>query len=116
MRGKKKINRKEIIYLTYRDDDFSGLKMHNVWSVNCSNVVEQYINFMHEKASELNIIINPHWCNIMNYEDHNSHLSIDEYESKVKQWRKIKRQWNIDKFISEILKGTKEQFTSIIMF
>ena len=71
---------------------------------------------MHEKAKEINVVINPHLLNIMNWQDHNNHLSIGEYSNKEKQWNKIKRQWNIDKFISEILKGAKEHYRSVVRF
>ena len=52
----------------------------------------------------------------MNWQDHNNHLSIGEYGNKEKQWNKIRRQWNIDKFISEILKGKKEHYRSVVRF
>lgn len=106
-----------MIYITYRNSNFSETpQVNNVWSVKCDNVEEKYIEFMHEKAKEINVIINPHWLNIMNWQDHNKHLSIGEYGNKEKQWNKIKRQWNIDKFISEILKGYKEHYRNVIRF
>lgn len=52
----------------------------------------------------------------MNLQDHNNHLSIGEYGNKVKQWGKILRQWNIDKFISEVLNGTKKKYYSVVNF
>lgn len=52
----------------------------------------------------------------MNWQDHNNHLSIGEYGNKEKQWNKIKRQWNVDRFISEILKGRKRHYESIVRF
>lgn len=103
-----------MIYITYRNSNFDDSRtVHNVWSVKCDNVEEQYIEFMNEKAKKINIIINPHWLNIMNWQDHNNHLNIDEYSIKEKQWDKIKKQWTIDKFISEILKGNKENYCNI---
>lgn len=68
---------------------------------------------MKKKAAELNIVINPHWLNIMNRQDHNKHLSIGEYRDKKRQWAKIRRQWNVDKFISEVLMGRKERFRNL---
>lgn len=106
-----------MIYITYRNSNFDNSStVNNVWSVKCDNVEEKYIEFMHEKAKEINVVINPHWLNIMNWQDHNSHLSIGEYGNKEKQWNKIKRQWNIDKFIADILKGHKEYYRNIIRF
>ena len=106
-----------MIYITYRNSNFdNSLSVNNVWEVNCNNVQEKYIEFMHEKAKEINVVINPHWPSIMNWQDHNNHLSIGEYGNKEKQWNKIKRQWNIDKFISEILKGRKQHYENIVRF
>lgn len=106
-----------MIYITYRKSNFDNAPIvNNVWRVNSNNVEEKYIAFMHEKAKEINVVINPHWLNIMNWQDHNNHLSIGEYGNKEKQWNKIKRQWNIDKFISEILKGTKEHHRTVLRF
>jgi hypothetical protein len=106
-----------MIYITYRNSNFDNtLTINNVWNVNYQNVEERYIEFMHEKAKEINVVINPHFLNIMNWQDHNNHLTIREYGNKEKQWNKIKRQWNIDKFISEILKGYKEHYRSVVRF
>ena len=106
-----------MIYISYRNSKFdNSLTINNVWEVNCNNVQEKYIEFMHEKAKEINVVINPHWLDIMNWQDHNNHLSIGEYGNKEKQWNKIKRQWNVDRFISEILKGRKLQYESIVRF
>jgi len=106
-----------MIYITYRNSNFDETsQVNNVWSVKCDNVEEKYIEFMHEKAKEINVIINPHWLNIMNWQDYNNHLSIGEYGNKEQQWSKIKRQWNIDKFISEILKGYKEYYINVVRF
>jgi len=106
-----------MIYITYKSSNLDNtLIINNVWRVNSINVEEKYIEFMHEKAKEINVVINPYWLNIMNWQDQNNHLSIGEYGNKEKQWGKIKRQWNIDKFISEILKGTKVLYRSLVRF
>lgn len=101
-----------MLYVTYRRAGFSySCVIKNIWKVNINNVDEKYIQFMLEKAKEINVIINPHWLNIMNHKDHNSHLTEGEFKNKSQQWSKIRRQWNVDKFISEILKGIKEHYT-----
>ena len=106
-----------MIYISYRNSNFdNSLTINNVWEVNCNNVQEKYIEFMHEKAKEINVVINPHWLNIMNWQDHNNHLSIGEYGNKEKQWNKIKRQWNVDRFIFEILKGRRRNYETIVRF
>lgn len=102
-----------MIYITYRS---SELAIKNVWEVYCQDIEEKYIKFMHVKAKEINVVIHPYWLSLMNWQDHNNHLSIGEYGNKVKQWGKILRQWNIDKFISEVLNGTKKKYYSVVNF
>lgn len=92
------------------------MQVKNVWNVNSENVLESYLKFMQEKAKELNIVINPSWLNVMNYKDHNTHLSFLEYTKKEKKWCKIKRMWNVDKYIHEVLKGYKEKYKTISNF
>jgi hypothetical protein len=107
-----------MIYITYRESKFSTdqLLIKNVWQIKYDNVEEKYIDFMLQKAKEINIIVNNNWLNIMDWENNNNHLSIEVYRNKVKQWRKIERQWNIDKFISEKLKGVKENYKEVVRF
>lgn len=106
-----------MLYITYKKSVFDeDLSINNVWNVKSDDVEQKYIDFMQEKAKELNIVINPHWLNVMAHENHNPHLSMVEYKNKEKQWEKIKKQWNIDKFISEILKGTKQNYKHILRF
>ena len=53
-----------MIYITYRKSNFDNSSIiNNVWEVNCNNVQEKYIEFMHVKAKEINVVINPHWLN-----------------------------------------------------
>lgn len=78
-----------------------------VYSVICKDVSLEYKKFMIDKAQKINLNINPHWLNAMDYENNNTHLSIDDYNIKLKQWEKILRTWNIGKFICDILKGVK---------
>ena len=103
-----------MIYVTYQNSYFDRRKVvKNIWNVDYEDVEQRYIEFMKEKAHEINIVINPHWLNIMNWKDHNNHLSIEEYRKKEQQWAKIRRQWNVDKFISEVLRGWKERFGNL---
>lgn len=103
-----------MMYVTYRNSYFDRRKVvNNIWNVDYEDVEQRYIEFMRERAHEINIVINPHWLNIMNWKDHNDHLSIEEYREKEQQWAKIRRQWNVDKFISEVLRGRKERFRNL---
>lgn len=81
-----------------------------VYQVGCNDVYEKYKSFMLDKASELNLKINPHYLNVMDYENNNTHLARSEYDYKFKQWQKILRMWNIDKYICDVLKGVKVEY------
>jgi len=104
-----------MIYITKRYDSLCETSyINNVWEVKCDNVEELYKDFLAEKAKELDIVINEHWNNIMNRENHHPHLTEEEYKLKVKAWSKVLRQWNIDKFIGDILRGKKLKYKEII--
>ena len=101
-----------MIYITttYSED---YLHIQNVWEVNNDNVEELYKNFIMETSIEMNIVINKHWLNIMNYDNYHTHLTKTEYNNLSKKWKKILRLWNKDKFISEKLNGKKLEFKSL---
>lgn len=110
-------NRFIMIYITYRRSVFDDASViHAVWDVKYEDVTKMYIAFMQKKAETRNIVINPHWLNIMNHKDHNSFLTEAEYKDKSKEWKKELKQMNINKFISEILKGKKLKFEDIHQF
>jgi len=57
----------------------------------------------------VDIVINNYWLNIMNYEDHNTHLSKSQYNKKSKEWTKFLKQNTLKKFVkSELGLSTKE--------
>lgn len=101
-----------MILITYNNDGFGSTStIKNVWDVKADDPERLYKEFMINKSEkEFGIYINPHWLNIMNHENHHPELTELEYIEKSKLWKKHLRQWNIDKFISEILKGNKLNF------
>lgn len=98
-----------MIYVTtsYSDD---WTHIENVWELDVDNVEELYKNFIKEKSIELDIIINEHWLNIMDYTLFHPHLTKTKYNNLSKKWKKFLRLWNKDKFISEKLNGVKLNF------
>ena len=103
-----------MIYITYKTSPFTGeLTPNNVYNVDCKDVKQKYIDFMHQKANEINIVINPHWLNIMAREGHHDNLTLNEYFFKKKQWRKIQKEWNIDNFICKKSNGKKELYYNL---
>lgn len=102
-----------MIYITHKYSDISESHViNNVWEVS-DDVEKLYKEFMLSKATEIDLIINPYWYNEMNHKDNNTHLSSEEYKEKVKQWKKIRRQWNIDKYINDVLRGCKLEFKEL---
>jgi hypothetical protein len=104
-----------MLYITSTYNELTeDSSIKNIWEIkgNVDPEVE-YKKFIHEKAEELGIIINPHWLNLMNGGIYNQHLSVEEYQDMEKRWNKILRQWNIDKFISEKLGGKKQKFKEL---
>lgn len=100
-----------MIYITLIYCDLTQTSsIKNVWEVKFSNVKELYKNFLLEKAKEKNIVINEQWYNMMAKEMYHDYFTEIEYVAKRKDWDKFLRQWNIDKFISEKLKGKKLKY------
>lgn len=104
-----------MIYITYvqSEFDFDSRSIKNVWNVDTNNVETLYTKFMFKKAKELNIIINRHWLNIMDYKNHNYHLTKEEYDRHSKTWDRTLDRYTIDRFIEEELNGIKEHFIEI---
>ncbi len=105
-----------MIYITYKYNEFSEHEIvNNLWEIDIIGDVESlYKEYMISKAKdEFDIIINHHWLNIMNYKDHNSHLSKSEYNKKEKLWNKCLLKHTVDFYISEILKGKKLEYINL---
>jgi hypothetical protein len=106
-----------MIYITYRNCNISEtFYVNNVWEVTCVDVEKTYLEFLLAQAEDMGITINPHWGNIMNHENHNSHLTSKEYREKEKEWKSMLRKWNIEYFIEHELKGRKVNFKEIHKF
>lgn len=103
-----------MIYIRTKYDQLcEDTSIIGVYQVYSDNVEKEYLKFMLQKANELNLVVNTRWLMVMNYELHNSHLTKTEYNRKSKEWVKIRRQWNIAKFICECLNGYKLDYTVV---
>ncbi len=103
-----------MIVITYRYDRLMETSfIKNVWEVSYSDVEKLFLTFICAEAEKREIVCNPHWKNIMNHKDHHPHLTEEEYKQKEKEWKKYLRMWNVDKYIAEILKGTKLNYEEI---
>ena len=103
-----------MIYIRTKYDQLcEDTSIIGVYQVYSDDVEKEYLKFMLQKATELNLVVNPHWLMVMNYELHNSHLTKTEYNKKSKEWVKIRRQWNIAKFICDLLNGHKLDYVTL---
>ena len=106
-----------MIYITYRNSTFDdGSIVNNIWELSSDDVEESYKLFMAQKAEESGIVHNPHWLNIMNRENYHPDLTQEEYKQKEKAWNKVLKQWRIDRYIEEVLKGRKLEYKQIHRF
>lgn len=97
-----------MIYIRTKYDELcEDVNIVAVYDVGFNDVEDRYKKFMIEKSIKVGININPHWLNAMDYTNNNFQMSISDCESKEKQWNKILRTWNIERFICDILKGCK---------
>jgi hypothetical protein len=103
-----------MIYITNEYSEFlESTSIFNVWEVEQDNVEELYKEFMISKSLILNIVINEHWLNIMDYKNHHTHLGINDYKKVKKEWNKFLELYTIDKFILDELNGKKLEYISI---
>lgn len=103
-----------MIYIIQKTGDWdNNTYVESVYEAGCKDVKLSYNSFMAAKAEELHIVINPHHLNIMDFKRHNSHLSETEYRAKEKHWKKTLKEWDIERYISEVLKGKKLEFKNI---
>lgn len=101
-----------MIYIThYYSDNFRHIK--NVWEVSDSDVKKAYNEYLQSYALFLDIVINPHWYNIMDWEKFHPELTKQQYKAKEKLWKKYLKTNNIDWFIENILNGTKLNFKEL---
>ena len=107
-----------MIYITKKYVDRYGevdTYINNLFFIGDNSIdpKEQYNEFLLEKSKELDLVINPHWYNPMNYEDHNPHISKTSYKKKCKEWERFLLKYDIDKFIENNLGGKKLDYKEI---
>ena len=95
-----------MIYIIEKSSDGVNF-IHSVWKINCDDVETAYKEFLLKSSGEMNIVVNPHWFNVMDYMVHNSHLTEKEYKVLTKKWKKFLCAWCIDKFVEKKLKGIR---------
>ena len=83
----------------------------SVWESTYSDLKERYSKFLMEESLKLNIVINPHWHNIMDYDKfHKHYLSLEEFKKLKKDWYNVLKNWRFEKFIELKGDGKKLEF------
>lgn len=92
-----------MIYITWRElYAYGDSVIHNIWEIEDEDLEQQYKQFFIDRATDFNIVINPHWGNIMNRENHNTHLTEAAYKKKEKDWNKFLKLHTFDWFIEDM--------------
>lgn len=106
-----------IYILESYDSTFDASIVQSVWDVdNKIDVEKEYLVYLITLAKEkLNLTINPHWGNAMNYGNHNSHMSEDEYNKAKKEWDKILQKKNLHWFLKNVIKARRLKFKQAYM-
>lgn len=106
-----------MIYITEEYCHLSeGRSINKVWQVDSNSVEEDYKAFMLQEAEKhFEIVINPHWLNIMNHKNHHPHLSSADYKSREKAWKKYLNTWPVEKYIEEILEGVQLEYKTLLI-
>ena len=103
-----------MIYLTYKYcSNWESTIINNVWESSFPDLEDSYKSFLLKKAKERDIVINPHWGNIMNYEDNNTHLKKSVYNKAVKEWTEYLKEMSFDNYVEVHGLATKKEVTSI---
>lgn len=98
-----------MIYVTkHREGGIS-----NLWECKEPEVEKAYKGFLQKEADKRAIYINEHHFNIMNFEDHHTHLEFNTYKSFKKDWIKFVKKHHLDWFIENKLHGKKLKFKCI---
>jgi len=69
-----------------------------------SKVKKKYKWYILKIADKHNVVINPHWYNVMDHKLHNSHLSEEEFKKIDKKWDKVLKQHSFAFFAANVLK------------
>lgn len=103
-----------MIYLVEKYCDMAEhFIVDSVWEISSDKVEQDYQSFMRGEATGFNIVINPHYLNIMNHKDHHPKLSAKEYKAAEKSWNKHLKKWPIERYIKEILGGVELKFETL---
>jgi len=99
-------------YILQINDKYSvGEKIQGLYESKLSEVqiISNYKEYVLKKANEMNIDINTHWLNIMEY-SLNNHLSKDEYNRISKEWSKLLDIYTLQYYIENILKCKRIEY------
>ena len=96
-----------MIYIVKWEDNIT-----NVFDINLSSeeLESKYKDFLLEKAKKLELIVNPYWLNVMDYDLYHQDMDYDKYIKNNKSWEKYLRKWTISYFIVRFDYGVSLEF------
>lgn len=102
----KSIFKRDKYYLFLLINTKSDLNEYKVFKIKNNNIKENYYKFLLKEALTIGIIINRHYYNIMNYENHiHYNYNLQTYNDKKQEWRKFLNKHNIEWFIKNKCQG-----------
>jgi len=102
-----------MIYVTYKYCPLSEANtIKDIWEVDCEDLEQKFRSYILGKARELNLEINPHWLNVLDFELHNNHLTQEEFKAKCKVW---KNRPTLKHFIKNELEGKKVKYLNLLI-
>lgn len=105
-----------MVYLTYNLSELGECsEISRIWLSDHEDLEDQYREFVLKESLNRGIIINKHWLNIMNHEDHHKKMSEKEYDWAKRGWTIFLGKNNFDKFLGES-KLAVEQHVEHIFF
>lgn len=103
-----------MIYIIYAPTpEYEPAEIDSLWQVDCDDAHERYKQFMLDKAKEINLVVNPHYLNVMNYKDHNKHLTLSEYQNACVVWRDIIKTKSFKYYLKDVLGAEKIKYKEI---
>lgn len=101
-----------MIVIVNKLDDYLDHYIHSVWDT-VENAEERYCSYLVEKGSDLGLVINPHWCNVMDREKYHKSLTEDEFWKAEKEYKEFLRKHTIEWYIEHKLGGRKLEHKTI---
>lgn len=105
-----------MIYIIQKQDQFDPeTYISEVYESDMEDAEQLYRDFMIELASEIGCVINEHWLNIMNHENHHPEMSKEQHREKAKQWNLTLKSIPFTVFLKQHCGGKQVEYTKVFL-